>query len=247
MTRIAWLPFSMLPLGLLPLAFAAGCTPDVSDVRREGVEQFRNNQYVESMATMRHVLELSPNDAQANYYMGLNYRASAARKFRDGDVAAARRELDTALVYFTQAIKSWPNYMVAVASKNEALELRGKYDEAIAVAERVASNNRGQAEHFVFLGNEYRERGDYDNALRAYKLALSTDPTSSKAYACMGQLYQRVGNTALASDAFRRAYELNKGEPAAAEFLATHGGATYESEAASPINPKVTEPARTAP
>ncbi len=200
---------------------AGGCTPDVKDIRIAGIEQYRNHQYVESMATMRHALDLSPNDAQSNYYMGLNYRASAERKFRQGDVTAARRELDTAIVYFTQAVKSWPNYMAAVSSKNEALESRGKYDEALSVAENVASNNRGEAEHFVYLGNEYRDRGDYDNALRAYKLALSTDPKSSKAYAGMGKLYMRVGDRALASDSFERAHELNPGEPVLTDLDST--------------------------
>jgi tetratricopeptide (TPR) repeat protein len=190
-----------------------GCTPDVKDMRADGVEQYRAKQHVESMATFRHVLELSPNDAQSNYYMGLNYRASAERKYRDGDVTAACRELDTSVIYFGQAVKSWPNYMAAVAAKTEALELRGKYDEALNVAEYVASNNRGTADHYVYLANEYRDRGDFDNALRAYKLALSTNPNCSKAYAGMGKLYLRIGDRSLASDSFRRANEINPNEP----------------------------------
>lgn len=201
-----------------------GCTPEVKDLRRVGIEQFRNRQYVESMATLGEVLELSPNDAQGNYFMGLNYRALAARKFRDGDVPAACRQLDRATLYFTQAIKSWPNYMAAIASKNEALESRGKYEEALTLAEHVARNNRGTAaEHFIFLGNEYRERGHYDSALRAYKIALANDPTSAKAYAAMGKLYLRVGDRTLARDAFRRAYELDETDPQAAEALAQLG------------------------
>lgn len=212
-TRAANSGVIALALTGLAIGILAGCTPDVKDLRTEGIEQYRCNQYVESMATMRHVLELSPNDAQGNYYMGLNYRASAARKFRDGDVTAARRELDTAVVYFTQAVKSWPNYMAAVAAKTEALQARGKYDEALNVAERVADNNRGEAEHFVFLGDEYRDRGDYDNALRAYKTALSTKPDCARAYESMAKLYARIGDTALAADASRRANELDVRQP----------------------------------
>src|SRR5436853_2067507 len=126
--------------GCVAFFFAfTGCTPDVSDMRYEGVSQYRSRQYTESMATMREVLERAPNDAQANYYMGLNYRTVAARKFSEGDPVAARRELDTSVVYFTQAIKTWPNYMAAVSAKTEALELRGKFDEAVATAGTVAS------------------------------------------------------------------------------------------------------------
>jgi len=192
----------------------AGCTQDVNSLRIEGIQKFRNRQHIESMAMLSHVLELAPDDAQANYYMGLNYRTLAARKLRENDVTSAYRELDTAIVYFTQAIKSWPNYMEAVASKNEALEARGKYGEALALAEHVAENNRGGAtDHFIYLGDEYRERGDYDGAMRAYKTALATDPDSSRAYAAMGKLYQLIGDSALAEDAYRRAWELDPAEP----------------------------------
>ncbi len=222
--------FIALSVFVSVLILSTACTPDVTDIREQGVAQFRARQYLESTATLRHVLELAPNDAQANYYMALNYRANADQKFKQGDVVAARRELDTAIVYFSQAIKTWPNYMAAVAAKNEAFELRGKYDEAIATAQRVADNNRGIAEHYVFLGNEYRDRGDYDNALRAYKLALSTDPNSAQAYDAMGQLYARIGDEALASDAFRRAGEIGTGR-----------GVTYET-AASPTTPPQDRP-----
>ncbi len=212
-------------LGILALTAALGaaglgCAPDVSDLRLEGVQQFRNHQYIESMATLRYTLELAPSDARSNYYMGLNYRTLARRKFREGDIPSAYRELDTAVGYFTQAIKSWPNYMEAIASKNEALEARGKYAEALALADNATKNNRGDAaEHFIYLGNEYRERGDYDNALRRYKIALATDPNSAKAYASMGKLYHRVGNLALARDSYRRAYELNENEPGVSDAL----------------------------
>ncbi len=199
---------------LVALLFSVllGCTPEVKEIREAGVELYRAQQYTEAMATFRHALELSPSDAESNYYMGLSYRVLAARKFRDGDIPAARRQLDRAIVYFTQAVKSWPNYMAAISEKNSALELRGKYDAALAVAETATRQNRGVAEHFIYLGDEYRQRADYDNALRAYKTALAIDPSSARAYAGMGRLYQQVGNIELAADSFRRAREIDPRE-----------------------------------
>ncbi|UCD29229.1 MAG: tetratricopeptide repeat protein [Planctomycetota bacterium] len=204
------------------LAFvAAGCTQNIDDLRTQGIGEFRNHQYIQSMATLRRALELKPHDAQANYYMGLNYRVIAAEKFREDNIAAACRELDTAIIYFTNTIKTWPNYMEAVASKNEALEARGKYDAALKLAQRVAQNNRGVSDHYIYLGNEYRERGDYDNALRSYKTALAINPESAKAYAAMGKLYLEIGDRALALDSFRRAYELNPYESGVNDHLDT--------------------------
>ncbi|MHC4443891.1 MAG: tetratricopeptide repeat protein [Planctomycetota bacterium] len=192
---------------------ANGCSQNIEDLRAQGINQFRNRQYTQSMVSMQSALDLNANDAQANYYMGLNYRALAAEKFRKDDLTAACRELDTAIIYFTQAIKTWPNYMEAVNSKNEALEARGKYDSALKLAEKVAKNNRGVADHYIYLGDEYRERGDYDNAIRSYNIALAGNPSSSKAYAAMGKLYLEIGDRNLALNAFRKAYEINPYQP----------------------------------
>lgn len=187
----------------------AGCAPDVKELRQQAVDQYRNRQYIESMATLQEILETKHSDAEANYYMGLNYRSIASRKFQEDDFQAAQRRLDTAIMYFTQAIKSWPNYIAAAAAKNEALEARGRYEAALRVAQRVAENNKGIWEHHLILGNEYRERGDYDNALRSYKIALSTAPQQPEIYKEMSVLYTKTGDQALALDSLRRAQEID--------------------------------------
>lgn len=197
----------------------AGCTPDVSEIREVGIQQYRNREYFDSMATMRHALDLSPSDPQANYYMGLNYRVMAERRFQQGDSIGARKRADRAVYYFTQAINSWPNYMAAISAKNEALEARGKYNQALDVAATAAENNRGIAEHYVYLADEYRQRGDYDNALRNYKVAISIDPEMARAYEGMGKLYRTVGDTALAMDSFARAAELDPRNTEVAEQI----------------------------
>jgi len=191
------------------IILTTGCAQDINQLRTQGIDQFRDRQYVQSMASLRHVLELYSNDARANHYMGLNYRAMAVQKFRQDNLPAACRELDTAIIYFTRAIKTWPNYMEAVACKNEALEARGKYQAALELAEKVAQSNRGISEHYVYLGNEYRERGDYDNAIKSYKIALASNPNSANAYVSIGKLFLKINDKASALEAFRKAYQLN--------------------------------------
>lgn len=218
---------ALLGVVAMGLVSGTGCSQDIDDIRTAGIEQYRSRQYVESTATFRHALTLQPSDAQSNYYMGLNYRAMAERKFRQGDIPAAQRELDTAVVYFTQAVKSWPNYMAAVEAKTEALEARGQYMRSLDVADTVADNNRGgPADFYVFAGDKYRDMGDYDSALRNYRMALSTDPNCAKAYASMGKLYALTGDRAKALDAYARATQLNPHDTEAADQLAHLGGAS---------------------
>lgn len=220
------------------LALSTGCEmrPDKEDTLQTAIQRYRAKQTVESMADLREVLEQDRNHSVANYYMGLNYRAIATRKFQAGDVAAARKAIDSALVYYNQAIKSWPNYMNAIAAKNEALESRGKYDDALAFASKSAEINRGSsADHYVYLGEEYRQRGDYDNALRNYQIAISSEPNSARAYAGLGKLYFMLGDKQRAADALQHAYELNAAEPEVADLLAQlTGEPIMEEEFASP-------------
>jgi tetratricopeptide (TPR) repeat protein len=203
--------------------FVFGCAPSVETLREMGIHRYRTKQNYQSMAYLREALEKNPNDAQCNYYMGLNYRQIAERQFLRGNPPAAAKACDTAIFYYTQAVKSWPNYMEAVRAKNEALEARGNYEKALDTAAYVASNNRGtSALHFVYLADEYTERGDYDNAAKNYKVALANDPNCAKAYAGMGRMYLLAGDKDLGIDSLRRAYELNPAEPGVADLLTQH-------------------------
>lgn len=203
------------------VVFVVGCAPNYKELRELGIQRYREKQSIQSMSYLREVLERRPNDARANYYMGLNYRQIAERQFQRGNPPAAAKACDTAIYYYAQAIRSWPNYMEAVQAKGEALEARGRYEKALEMASYVARNNRGtSALHFVYLANEYRDRGDYDNAAKNYKIALSNDPDCAKAYAGMGRMYLLAGDKDLAIDSLRRAYELNAAEPGVADLLA---------------------------
>lgn len=205
--------------GVVLVGLAFGCTPDVTNDCERGISLYQSQRHIEAMATFRHCLVQQPDHAQSNYYMGLCYRAFAERKLREDDIASANRELDTALYYFGQAIREWPNYASAIRAQNDALELRGKYDQALARAKQIAHQNRPNPTAQVFLGKQYAERGDYDNALRAYTAAVKVDPENASAYAELGRLYFRAGDVRLAGTHLRKAYQLNAAEPGVAVDL----------------------------
>ncbi len=200
-------------------AILVGCTADVSKERMYGISLYESQRHVEAMATFRHCLLQHPNDAESNYYMGLCYRSIAEKKRREGDFAGANRELDTALIYFGQAIREWPNYTAAIKAQNEALETRGKPDEALARAQQISKTNRPDPNAQVFLGKQYAKRGDFDNAARAYHVAIKVDPENALAYAELGRLYLQAGDVRLAGTHLRKAYQINPAEPGVAADL----------------------------
>lgn len=180
-------------VGLSLLAATTGCTPDVTDIRNVGIKQYQAGLQIESMATFRRALELAPNDAVSNYYMGLHYKSRADRKFSEGDLTGAYKQLDTAIMYFNQSTTSIPNFIEAIKEKKDALARRGKYEQAVNMAERVAQRIPGdKVTQYIILGNLYRDAGDADNALRAYKQALDMDPTSTQARVEVERLYEKA-------------------------------------------------------
>lgn len=183
----------MVAVGLSLLGAMTGCTPDVTEIRNVGIKQYQADRQIESMATFRRALKLAPNDAVSNYYMGLHYKNRADRKFSEGDLTGAYKQLDTAVMYFNQATTSIPSFMEAIKEKKDALARRGKYEQAVNMAERVAQRIPGdKVTQYVILGNLYRDAGDADNALRAYKQALDMDPTSTVARSEVERLYQKA-------------------------------------------------------
>ena len=180
-------------LAVLLLTAANGCTPDVTEIRNVGIKQYQAGMRIESMATFRRALELAPSDAVSNYYMGLHYKERADGKFQQGDLTAAYKQLDTAVMHFNRATTSVPNFIEAIKEKKDSLAQRGKYEQAVNMAERVAQRIPGdKVTQYLILGNLYRDAGDADNALRAYKQALDMDPTSNQARAEVERLYQKA-------------------------------------------------------
>lgn len=208
---------------LLTVLFLAGilvgCTPDVSKERKAGIAMYEEQRHIDAQATFRHCLAQRPNDAESNFYMGLCYRSIAEKKLREGDIAGANRELDNALVYYGQAIREWPNYDAAIRAQNDAMELRGKPDVALARAQQISKQNRPDPRAQIFLGKQYAERGDFDNAARAYHIAIKLDPENAGAYAELGRLYLQAGDVRLAGTHLRKAYQLNAAEPGVAADL----------------------------
>lgn len=178
---------------VLLVAGMPGCTPDVTEIRDAGIKQYQAGQRIQSMATFRTALNLAPNDAVSNYYMGLHYRDRAGEQFKQGDLIAAYKQLDTSVYYFNQATTSIPNFIEAIREKKDALARRGRYATAVAMAERVAQRMPGdKVTQYVILGNLYRDAGDADNAMRAYQQALAMDPSSTEARIEVERLYAKV-------------------------------------------------------
>jgi len=124
--------------------------------------------------------------------------------------------IDAAIKEFEQALKASPNYAPAYAGLGEAYWQgykadRGKdwLDKAKVNCEKALGTDSKLAEGHTCLGNVYRSRGQYDEALREIQQAIALDPNNVLSVLALGDTYDKLDKYPEAETAFKRAIALS--------------------------------------
>lgn len=229
MTRKRW----WVACGLVALA-TGGCEPSAKELHEAAVREYQTGRTVAAKGLFEEALAKKPEQYESAFHLGMCHKAVARAKFRDDDYAAAMRELDQAAFYFGQAIESYPGYVAAIKQKAEVLKLKGRYAEALRLAEWAKENTGTQQGQLVMLANELADAGDFDGALVRLRQAVALDPADSAVHAALGRLYLRFEKRSQAAAAFKRAYRINPAEPGVVEALAELGYRPTEAGSATP-------------
>ena len=88
-----------------------------------------------------------------------------------------------------------PNFVVG----KKAVEAE-KWQAAIAALKKVVKTDRSNADAENLLGYSYRKMGDYNSAIRHYRLALQINPKHKGAHEYIGEAYLELGNLAKAEE-----------------------------------------------
>ncbi len=144
-------------------------------------------------------------------------------KFTQMNHAAAMRELDHGLAYFTSAIDDVPGHQASSEGKNRTLELKGQYEAALEQAEWTLKFVGPSARQYLFLARELEERGDKDGALLRYRQAISAEPGNPEPYSAMARFLLRERDEPGAIQHLREAYRLNPRDAWVAEQLTIRG------------------------
>jgi tetratricopeptide (TPR) repeat protein len=209
-----------LAVGFVALGLA-GCAaePDFHEIRLEGQRAMVAGNYRAARGLFRRAHELVPEDAATLHDLGDCCMYFAQDRFRRRNVAAATREVDQAINYYQRAINASPGLQAALLGKNIALELKGQFEEAVAVAEWAAEFVGPSARQQMFLATEMEERGDLDAALLRLRQAVAMEPDNPAAHEALGGLYARIDQPELAVHHLSRSYRLDPGRPEAARML----------------------------
>lgn len=164
-----------------------------------GIEEFKK------------VLERDPESVAA--------RVQLARAYQEQFVSDASRftdRLDEALSVLQGAERLAPNDPEVYNTKGVVLFLKGDMEGARTALERAVSQMdsseltaEDQAAIQINLGKTYRELGMLDQALQAFKRAVSLNPSSASAHNNVGDIYYRLGDCEQAIYELSQATSLN--------------------------------------
>ena len=102
--------------------------------------------------------------------------ASAWKKFADGMAAWARKDLESALGIFEEALKLAPQFAYPWNGKGIVLDDQKRYDEALAAYDKAIELDPQFAYPWNGKGIVLDDQKRYDEALRAYEKAIELDP-----------------------------------------------------------------------
>ncbi|MFQ5491223.1 MAG: tetratricopeptide repeat protein, partial [Phycisphaerae bacterium] len=201
------------PFLLLTIVGVAGpgCStrPDFRQIRQEGQQAMLDGNYRVARGLLRHGVEMVPEDPANLHDLGDCCMYFSREQFARRNVPAALREVDQAIAYYERAIGADPGYQAALMGKNSALELKGRFEKALDVAEWAAKYVGPSAMQQVFLAREMEERGDLDSAHVRLRQAVAMEPNNADAHEALGRFYHRHGQRKLAIGHLGRAYALD--------------------------------------
>ena len=209
---------------------AAQLAPDVPSVRLAlGLSLVNSGRNAEAVQQLQRVLAARPNDDEARRYLG---RALAALGRLDEALGEWRRALSTrpnnwqALSNMGAALYTAARYDDAIAVYRDLVALQpdnaigfhmlglvaqkqGHPDEALSFFQRavkVAASPPPQT--LSSMGFIYHERGEYRQAVEAFRTALQARPGSAATHRNLGDSLLKLGREADARASFRRAADL---------------------------------------
>lgn len=196
---------------LAAMMLLTGCGPSFKyhELRYEGQKAMLDDMYGPACYFFKEAENLHPRHIENLHDLGACSVMLARQKFEAGSRAAAMRELDAAISYYSEAIEVYPGYQPAIVGKTVALKLSGQFDEALAHAEWAAEFIGPSARQYIFLAKELEKRGDVDGAQLRYRQAVAIDPANAESHTAFARFLLRQKKEVPAVYHLQAAYRLN--------------------------------------
>ena len=196
------------------------------------------------ISSFERAVSLEPSNPALFTELGKAYLISASRKrqqaeqAKDDDKAKlelkAADQLTRALEQFTRAEALKPDYAPAHFQEVLALELQGKFAEAIDKLERLRESIPQDIDVLYELGSLTYNTGDYDKAENAFATITNLVPNHSNAHFGLNLVYQKKGEIDKAIAELEKVLELNPDNEQVTKLLEDLKSGTVNQPSARP-------------
>jgi tetratricopeptide (TPR) repeat protein len=192
---------------LLPLV----AQPAESDARyQKGVDLLRQKKYAEAEQAFREALELNPKNTRALMgqveVMVADKRPQEAIDLLQGEVTKYPERVDLRLALGNAAVRAG-QYDVALTAYQEVLP-------------RLNEDPQAQADLYLRIGETYRRKGDYQNAVSNLKQAQAIQPESVTIAGTLALALEAGGQSGAATEHYRGVLKLDPDNAVAMNNLA---------------------------
>ncbi|MFP3042886.1 tetratricopeptide repeat protein [Treponema primitia] len=136
----------------------------------------------------------------------------AKASYDRGNAARTRRDFDTAIREYTEAIRINPNYAEAYIVRGNAYNDKRDYERAIADCTEAIRIDPTLGSAYIIRGVVYNNKRDYDQAIKDFTDGIRLNPNYSFAYVYRGRAYYNRSEYDRAIADYTEAIRLNPNE-----------------------------------
>jgi tetratricopeptide (TPR) repeat protein len=192
--------------GLMVILSGCSTGPSYDQLRRDGQRAMIEGQYGPARYLLQQAERKSHRLRVENLHdLGVAHVMVAKERFAQMNSAAAFRELDAAIDYYSRGVEAHPGHQACLEGKNIALELKGQFEEALQHAQWAAEFVGPSARQQIFLASELEERGDFDGAMLRYQQAVAMEPRNPDAHYAIAEFFSRHNQESGAAHHYQQA------------------------------------------
>ncbi|OWY22602.1 tetratricopeptide repeat protein [Sphingobacteriales bacterium UPWRP_1] len=218
-----------LPTAIKLLEKAQQTLPDSVNIKTElGKYYYYIQDYDKSVNALNTVTGRQPQNADAWFWLGMNYRD---KKENAKAIASFTRAVQADASFYNAYMvmanlqaqnkdsKALDNYSKAIALDTASVEARygralflqntGKTKEALDEYRQIVLIDPQHADTHYNVGYIYFNNKDYETALKSFTMAVGTSPTFAKAYYMRGLCAEKLGKTANARTDYESALKFD--------------------------------------
>jgi Flp pilus assembly protein TadD len=189
------------------VAVLAGCSTTADYHNIEGVRLFQQGSYQPALQRFQQAVSANPQNADAYYNLG-------SALHRIGTQTSNRELLAQAETVYNQCLDLNENHVECRRGLAVLLAETDRADKAMKLLSNWAAQRPDLADPRVELARLYEEFGDLETAKLHLNQAVMVDQRNARAWAALGAIRDKAGETEQALANYQRSLSLNPQQPA---------------------------------